>query len=186
MPIEVTKRLFTVHDYHRMGEAGILSSKDRVELIRGEILAMSPIGPPHSAAVDRSLRAMVNATGERAIVRVQGSVELDEYTQPQPDIVLLRPKEDFYAVAHPGPSDILLIVEVAESSLEYDRTIKERLYAEAGIREYWIADVPNDCLSAYSDLRDGTYRQVREFHRGDFLAPHLLPECRLQIDVLLP
>ena len=109
MPIEVTKRLFTVHDYHRMGEAGILSSKDRVELIRGEILAMSPIGPPHSAAVDRSLRAMVNATGERAIVRVQGSVELDEYTQPQPDIVLLRPKEDFYAVAHPGPSDILLI-----------------------------------------------------------------------------
>lgn len=186
MPVEITKRLFTVHDYHRMGEAGILSKDDRVELIYGEILAMSPIGPRHNAAVDRATRAMVNITGERAIVRVQGSVGLDEYDEPQPDVVLLRPKEDFYAPQLPGPPDILLIVEIAESSLEYDRSIKARLYAETGISEYWVADLKNDCLFVYSDLRDKSYRLVRQFHRGDFIAPQLLPECRLQIDVLLP
>lgn len=186
MPVELTRRLFTVHDYHRMGEAGILSKEDRVELIRGEILAMSPIGPPHCAAVDRATRAIVNITGDSAIVRVQGAGRLDEYDEPQPDIVLLRPREDFYASAHPGPPDILLVVEIAESSLEYDRTVKKRLYAETGIPEYWVADVKNDCLFAYSDLGDNSYRLVRQFHRGDFIAPQLLPECRLQIDVLLP
>jgi len=186
MSIEITKRLFTVHDYHRMGEAGILSEDDRVELIYGEILAMSPIGPRHNAAVDRANRAMVNIAGERAIVRVQGSVGLDEYDEPQPDIVLLRPKEDFYASQLPGPPDILLILEIAESSLEYDRTIKARLYSETGIPEYWVADLKNDCLFVYGDLRDKSYRLVRQFHRGDLIVPQLLPECRLQIDVLLP
>jgi Uma2 family endonuclease len=186
MSIEVTKRLFTVHDYHRMGEAGILSEDDRVELIYGEIVAMSPIGPRHNAAVDRANRAMVHATGDKAIVRVQGSVGLDEYNEPQPDIVLLRPKEDFYASRLPDPGDILLIVEIAESSLEYDRTIKSRLYAETGIPEYWVADLKKDCLFAYGDLRDKSYHRIRELHRGDYVAPLLLPECRLRIDVLLP
>ena len=146
---------------------------------------MSPIGPPHGAAVDRALRAMVNVTGDKAIVRVQGSVGLDEYNEPQPDIVLLRPKDDFYARQLPGPSDISLIVEVAQSSLEYDRTIKARIYAQTGIAEYWVADLNHDCLFAHDDPREGAYHTVRQLQRGESIAPQLLPECRILIDNLL-
>ena len=185
MPVQLTKRLFTVDDYHRMAEAGILAEGDRVELIEGEIVAMTPIGPPHGAAVDRATRTLVHAVGEKAIVRVQGSVRLNEYNEPQPDLVLLRPTPDFYASRLPGPSDIFLIVESAQSSLEYDRTVKARLYADAGVPEYWIADLDHDCVFVYSDLRNGVSRTVRELARGEVLAPRLLADCRIQVDALL-
>src|SRR5688572_4938450 len=106
MPTEITKRLFTTRDYHLMGEAGILTPDDRVELINGEIVAMSPIGSPHGAGVDRATRELVRITGDNAIVRVQGAVELNDYNEPQPDIVLLRPRKDFYYGKQPGPADI--------------------------------------------------------------------------------
>jgi Uma2 family endonuclease len=141
MPVEVTRRRFTADDYQRMGSAGILSEDDRVELIDGEIVAMTPIGPRHNAAVNRATRAMVLAVGNKAIVQVQGSVRLDLYHEPQPDLVLLRPRADDYASQLPGPSDILLIVEVADSSSDYDREVKSRVYAKAGIGEYWLADL---------------------------------------------
>lgn len=185
MAVQLTRRLFTVHDYHRMADAGILGEDDRVELIEGEILAMSPIGPPHGAAVDRANRAMVNITGEKAIVRVQGSVGLDDYNEPQPDIVLMRPRDDFYATRLPGPPDILLIVEVAQSSLDYDRKIKARIYARTGIPEYWVADLNHDCLFIHRDSRNGEYRTERRLQRGESIAPQLLPECVVQVDSLL-
>jgi Uma2 family endonuclease len=186
METEISRRLFTVHDYHRMVDAGILTEDDRVELIHGEILAMSPIGPRHSAAVLRATQALVRLMGDRAIVGVQGSIRLDEYDEPQPDIYLLRPKEDYYASGHAGPADIFLIVEMADSSLEYDQTIKARLYAETGVAEYWIADVRNDRLLVYSELHDSTYASCHELHRGETTAPRLLPDCRITVDILLP
>jgi Uma2 family endonuclease len=185
MAVQPTRRVFTVDDYHRMVGAGILSERDRVELINGEVLAMTPIGPPHGAAVDRANRAMVTAVGDRAIVRIQGSVRLNEYNEPQPDIVLLRPQADFYASRLPGPSDILLIVEIAQSSLEYDRTVKAQLYAETGVVEYWLADLGHECLFVHSDPRIGKYRTVRELHRGEAVAPQFLPDCQLPIAALL-
>jgi len=118
MDVAVSRRRFTVDDYHRMGEVGILSATDRVELIDGEIVAMTPIGPRHGASVDRTNRVLVTAVGTSAIVRVQGSVRLDLFHEPEPDIVLLRPRADFYASAHPGPADILLVIEFAESSID--------------------------------------------------------------------
>ena len=169
-----------------MVDAGILSENDRVELIYGEVLALSPIGPRHCASVDRTLRLMVNLTGENAIVRIQGSVGLDEYNEPQPAIVLMRPREDFYASKHPGPSDILLIIEVAESSLQYDRGVKASLYADMAIVEYWVLDLKNSTLFAYSNPSEKSYRVVRPFHRGDVIAPSLLPDCRIEVDALLP
>src|SRR5439155_14857700 len=141
MSTQITKRLFTTRDYHRMGETGILTPEDHVELIYGEILAMSPIGSPHGAGVDRANREFVRITGDKAIVRVQGAVELNDYNEPQPDIVLLRPKDDFYYGRQPGPGDIFLIVEIADSSLAFDRNIKAKLYAEMGVPEYWLADI---------------------------------------------
>jgi Uma2 family endonuclease len=134
----------------------------------------------------RATQTLVRMAGDKAIVGVQGSVRLDEYDEPQPDIYLLRPKDDFYASRHAGPEDILLIVEMADSSLEYDETIKMQLYAHTGVPEYWIADVRNDRLVVYSDVREDTYASRREFQRGQILAPHLLPDCRITVDVLLP
>jgi len=135
MSVAVSRRRFTADDYQRMGQAGILRAEDRVELIDGEIVAMTPIGPRHCASVDRATRAFVLKAGDSAIVRVQGSVRLDVFTEPQPDLVLLRPRADFYASQHPGPADILLIVEVAESSIDYDRDVKAGIYARAGVHE---------------------------------------------------
>jgi Uma2 family endonuclease len=186
MATEISKRLFTVHDYHRMVDAGILSEDDRVELIHGEILAMSPIGPRHSAAVLRANQIVSRLVSDAAIVGVQGSVRLDEYDEPQPDIYLLRPKDDFYASGHAGPSDIFLIIEMADSSLEYDQGIKMHLYAETNVPEYWVADIRNDRLIAYSDPTGNTYGVVRNFQRGDAIAPRLLPACRIPVDGLLP
>lgn len=186
MSTDIRKRLFTVDDYHRMGQAGILAEGDRVELIRGEILAMSPIGPPHCASVDRVNRTLNRAVGDRAIVRAGGSVRLDRYSEPQPDIVLLRPRDDFYATRFAGPADILLIVEVGDSSLNYDRKTKTALYAEAGIPEYWIVDIPNDCIGVHTDPADSSYKAVREYARGDQIKTRLLPDFTVAVETLLP
>jgi len=186
MATEISRRLFTVHDYHRMVDAGILSEDDRVELIHGEILAMSPIGPRHNAAILRATQSLVRIVGDRAIVGVQGSVRLDEYDEPQPDLYLLRPKKDFYASGHAGPADILLIIEVADSSLEYDQGIKMHLYAETHVPEYWVSDIRSERVIAYSDRQEDTYRSIREFRRGQMLKPQLLPECPIAADLLLP
>jgi Uma2 family endonuclease len=184
MSVAVSRRRFTADDYQRMGQAGILRREDHVELIDGEIIAMTPIGTRHCASVDRANRALVTKAGDSAIVRVQGSVRLDLYSEPEPDLVLLRPRADFYASAHPGPADILLIVEVAESSIEYDREVKARVYARSGVHEYWLADLNENVLLQHSSPRDGTYRNVQRYMRGQSLAPQLLPECIISISDL--
>jgi Uma2 family endonuclease len=186
MAVQISKRLFTVHDYHRMVDAGILTEDDRVELIRGEVVAMSPIGPRHSAAVLRANHNLTRLVGDLAIVGVQGSVRLDDYDEPQPDIYLLRPKNDFYASGHARPADIFLIVEMADSSLEYDQAVKMPLYAETGVPEYWIADIRNDCLICYTDPQKDAYQKVQTFPRGPTVTPQLLPSLRIRVDTLLP
>lgn len=185
MPGVIQKKRFTADDYQRMGRAGILSEDDRVELIDGEVIDMTPIGPRHNAAVNRANRAMVMAVGDSAIVQVQGSVRLDVYHEPQPDLVLLRPRVDYYASQLPGPVDILLVVEIAESSLEYDRDVKARLYAASGIPEYWLVDLDAACISSCSAPQEGSYRTLRQYNRGQSLAPQLLPDCIVTVDALL-
>src|SRR5678815_5112676 len=135
MSVAVSRRRFTADDYQRMGQAGILRREDHVELIDGEIIAMTPIGTRHCASVDRANPAFVTKAGDSAIVRVQGSVRLDLYSEPEPDLVLLRPRADFYASAHPGPADILLIVEVADSSIDFDRNVKVHVLSLIHISE---------------------------------------------------
>ena len=184
-PVTVRRRLFTADEYQRMGEAGILSDDERVELIDGQVLEMTPIGPRHLASVDRATREFVTVVGDQAIVRVQGSVRLNLHNQPQPDLLLLRPRADFYASRHAGPADVLLVIEVAQSSINYDRRVKSRLYARLGILEYWLADQNKNVVTCYTEPRDGAYQGVREHHRGELLAPQLLPECPIAVDVLL-
>jgi Uma2 family endonuclease len=186
MATEIAKRLFTVYDYHKMADAGILRAGDRVELIRGEVIQMSPIHPPHNGTIHRANQSLVRIVGDRAIVGVQGAIRLDDWDEPQPDLYLLRPKEDFYTSRHAGPADILLIIEVADSSLEYARTVKMQLYAETGVPEYWISNIVDDCVIAFSDASGGTYRKIQQFRRGEKLSPQLLPDCLIPIDALLP
>lgn len=141
MPHDVLRRhRLTVDDYHQMAEAGILADDDRVELIEGEVLDMSPIGSLHAALVRVLARWLSEVAGRHAIVAVQDPIHLDDTNEPQPDIALLTPRADFYASAHPGPADTFLAVEVAESSLAYDLGVKVPLYARHGIPEVWVVD----------------------------------------------
>jgi Uma2 family endonuclease len=181
----VTRKRFTADEYQRMGEVGILSEDDRVELIDGEIVAMTPIGTRHNACVNRANRALVRAAADDAIVQSQGSVRLDFYSEPQPDLVLLRPQADFYASRPAGPEDILLIVEVAQSSIQYDRDVKAPFYAAAGILEYWLVDLNTNVVWRYSSPAQGTYRSVEQYRRGQSISPAQLASCLIAVDVLL-
>jgi Uma2 family endonuclease len=181
----VIKKRFTADEYQRMGQVGILTERDRVELINGEVVTMTPIGARHNACVTRTTRALVMAAGDDAFVQPQGSVRLDLYHEPEPDLVLLRPRIDFYASRLPGPEDILLVVEIADSSIEYDRDVKARIYAESGIPEYWLADLNANLMWRYSAPERGAFRSLEQYHRGQSVAPQLLPACSIPVDVLL-
>ena len=136
----------TVNEYYRMAEVGLLAPDARVELIEGEIIDMAPIGSEHGSVVDLLNRLLIQAVGERAIVRVQGAVRLSEISQPEPDVALLKPRPDFYRHEQPTGSDTLLIIEVSDSTLRYDRGIKLPLYARHEVPEVWIVDLPNRCV----------------------------------------
>jgi Uma2 family endonuclease len=186
MASQITRKLFTVDDCYKMSEVGILSPTERVELIGGEIILVSPPGPRHGAAVDRASRAFIKLVRDKAIVRTQGGVVLDRFAAPLPDLALLRPKADEYVAKNPGASDILLLVEVADSSLEFDTTVKLSMYAILGIREYWVADLAEDRLLVYSKPAGDSYQIEKELHRGNTIAPRALPHCRIAVDVFLP
>jgi Uma2 family endonuclease len=185
MAVVLTKKRFTADEYHRMVSAGILREGDPVELMDGQVVVMHSIGPRHNACVAGANRELVRAAGDQAIVLPQGSVRLDMFYEPEPDLVLLRPRQDLYASRHAGPSDILLVIEIADTSLEYDRDVKAPVYAAAGIPEYWLADLNDNVVWCYSSPEHGVYRSVDPHHRGHILAPRLLPSCAIGVDVLL-
>jgi Uma2 family endonuclease len=152
----------TVSDYYRMAEVGILAPDARVELIEGEIFDMAPPGSLHASTVHRLNKILVHATGDDALVLVQNPVRLSELSEPQPDLALLRDREDFYARKHPGPADVLLVVEVADSSLRFDRETKAALYAAHGIPEMWLVDLRGRRLIRQRAPQEGVYMQVDE------------------------
>jgi Uma2 family endonuclease len=152
----------TVDDYYRMAEVGILDEEARVELIDGGIVDMAPPGTLHAAAVTYLTHALVHAIGNRALALVQNPVRLSKYSEPQPDLALLRPRDDFYRARHPGPEDVLLIVEVAGSSLRYDRKRKLPRYATHGIQEVWLVDLNGKRLVRHRSPQQNAYSLVDE------------------------
>jgi Uma2 family endonuclease len=150
----------TVDEYHRMAEVGLLAPDARVELIEGDIIDMPPIGNAHGAVVDFLNRILSRAIGDRAILRVQGAVRLDDRSEPQPDFVLLAPREDFYRSRAPGPGDTLLIIEVSDTTARYDRSVKVRLYARRAIPEVWLVDLSKGLLTFFRAPVDGEYTDV--------------------------
>ena len=165
MAVQVARRHFTVAEYERMVAAGILQEHDRVELIDGEILEMSPIGSRHAACVNRLNTLLTRRGGDAAIISVQNPIRLNDYSEPEPDIAVLKPSDDFYATAHPAVEDILLVIEVAETSLEYDREVKIPRYAQAGIPEVWLLDVQHQLVMVYTQPKHDAY-QVTQVARG--------------------
>jgi hypothetical protein len=157
----LVRHRFSVEDYYRMAEAGILTESSRVELIEGEIVEMTAIGSRHAACVKRLMHLLTARVGERAVVSVQDPVRLSAFSEPQPDLALLRPRDDFYARAHPGPQDTLLVIEVAETSAALDRGVKGPLHARAGIAEMWLADLEQDVVEVFRDPSAEGYRAAR-------------------------
>jgi Putative restriction endonuclease len=175
----------SVDEYEQMVDTGILTEYDRVELIRGEIVPKMPIGPKHAASVKRMVRLFSRRLGDTAIVGSQDPIRLID-SEPEPDITLLRPRPDFYASGHPRPNDILLIIEVADSSLDDDRNIMRPIYAEAGIAEFWIVNIPEEVLEVYRGPQpDGTYREVQTLGRGQSTGILGLPGFVVAVDDVL-
>lgn len=185
MPVSVVHHRFRVDEYEEMVTHGILTEDDRVELIRGEILAKMTIGDRHAAAVKRLLRLFTRIVGEQAIISVQDPIRLRD-SVPEPDLALLRPKEDFYASGKPGPDDVLLVVEVADSSLAFDREVKRSLYAEAGLAEYWIVNLIDEVIEVHRDPQpSGVYESIARFGRGMRLPLLAFPDLAVEVaDVL--
>jgi len=185
MAVQLLRRSFTVEDYHRMAGARIFGEDDRVELIEGEIVEMSPIGSRHGACVKRLNSLFSERLGRRAIVSVQDPVRIGEHSEPQPDLALLMPRPDFYASAHPGPEEVLLVVEVAETSADVDREVKLPLYARAGLPEVWLVDLAEERIEVYRQPRPQGYQEVQRLGRGQCMASQAFPDLELAVgDVL--
>jgi Uma2 family endonuclease len=180
---KLTRWRFTVHDYHRMGEAGILHEDDRVELIEGELVEMTAIGTRHFSCVNRLNRLLVMNVGDEAIVSVQNPVRLNDHTEPQPDLTVIRPRD--YRESLPMPEDVMLLIEVSDTTLAYDRGVKLPLYARAGIREVWIVDLPGETTERYTDPSEEGYRRADLLRRGQRLESISLPGLTPSVDEIL-
>ena len=175
---------FTVEDFHRLARVGVLHEDDRVELIDGQVVEMSPIGAPHAACVRRLIGVLSRHLGQVAIVDAQNPIVLGVRDQPQPDLTVLRPRVDGYR-QHPRAADLLLVIEVSDSSRAYDRDVKLPLYARAGIAEVWIVDLGGDRIEVYRDAESGGYRDVRVVPRGDTLSPSAFPDVAISVAEVL-
>ena len=180
-----TRRRFTVAEYYAMADAGILSENDRVELLDGDIIVMPPIRDWHAGGVKLFANTMPPALQGRAMIAVQDPVRLDEHSEPQPDIMLLQWRDDFYRNGHPAPGDVLLLIEVADTSVGYDRNAKLPVYARAGIPEVWIVNRPARRIESYSDPSGSAYSTVRHFSPGETVAPQAFPDITLAVDRII-
>ena len=169
MPVQITKRLLTVKEYQKMGEVGILQEQG-IELINGEIVETSPVGSKHAKVVKQLNRLLNKLLGEKYIISIQDPITAGDFSAPEPDVAVLKFRADFYGNAHPLGADVLLVVEVADSSFEYDRTIKLPIYAQSGIPEYWLINLEKDEIEAYWEPAGNTYRFRELLRAGDMLA----------------
>jgi Uma2 family endonuclease len=180
----VQRHRVTVDEYHRMAEAGVLAPDARVELIEGEVVDMASIGTRHASTVKRLNRLFLEAAGARAIVSVQDPLRLGDMSEPEPDLMLLRPRDDWYASNHPTATDVLLLVEVSETSVRYDREIKIPLYARHGVQEVWIVDVDDRVVRFFRRPRDGAYADITATETPGPTAPQALPDAAVDLATL--
>jgi len=181
MVLQLLRHQFTVKQFHQMAESGILSENERIELIRGEMIDMSPIGTRHAGCVLFLTHLLALLLGERALINVQNPMELDETSQPQPDIALLKPRPDFYRNSHPQPEDIFLLIEIADTTVKYDREVKIPLYAEANIPEVWLVDVNQEIMEVYRNPLQGVYQDVQKLVKNQILSILAFPDVHINV-----
>ena len=179
------KRKFTVAEYYRMAEVGILHHTERVELLDGEIIVMAPMGDRHANGVRRIGQALQRMARLAVTISIQCPLRLDDHSEPEPDIALLRFREDGY-ITHPGPADVLVVMEVSDSTLAFDREVKSKRYAAAGIPEMWVMNLPGDCLDRLDQPGPAGYARHTIFRRGDKISPAALPDLAFAVADLLP
>jgi len=179
------RRLFTVDDYYRMAETGLIGPEEKTELLDGEVVYLMPIHPRHAGCVIDLTQALVAKLAGRSLVSAQNPIHLSEISEPQPDIAILHPRAGGYRAVHPRPSDVQFLIEVADSSLDLDRRVKVPLYAAAGIAEVWLVDLVNAVVEVYREPEDGLYRFRRAHARGSVVSAAALPEISLTVDEIL-
>ena len=181
----IVPKRFTVEEFHKMTEVGILPEESGWEIIDGYLIDKMSIGSRHAGTVNRLNRKLTTLLGEKVIVSIQNPVHIDAYNEPEPDIALLKPREDFYTDNLPIPQDVLLLVKVADATVESDRNIKKTLYAESGIAEFWIVNLKEDTVERYSSLKNGTYRLAEIFESGETIKAGTIENLELKIDEIL-
>jgi Uma2 family endonuclease len=183
---QVRTRPITVDEYYRMAEAGIFKPHERVELLNGRIVEMPPIGPRHAYAVTALDAALQRLLGGMAAIFCQSDFHLDPFSQPQPDLAVVRGPLERYVDAHPSSESALLLIEVAESTLRYDGGEKLHAYARTGVPEYWIIDLVHGCVELYADPEGDRYRTRRTLYRGEALVPRAFPDVVIPVDDIVP
>ena len=183
--VELARRRFTAAEFLRLVEIGVLAEGDRVELIQGDLIEMSPIYITHISTLNRLVWLLSNALGKQVILSVQNPVQLSEDNLPQPDVAIFRFQEEFYSEQHAKPEDILLIIEVADTSLRYDQRVKSKLYGTAGIADYWIVNLPERQIEVYREPRPNGYRTVTTYAPGETLSPLAFPDVVLQVEQIM-
>lgn len=185
MSVQYEKRYFTVAEYYRMAEAGVFTPDDRVELIEGEILTMTPIGTRHAACVRRLVAFLHQRAGDLAQISVQSPIRLNDFSEPQPDIALLKPRDDFYSSAHPTPADVLVIIEVSDTSVEFDRGIKLPLFARAAIPQVVVVNLPDEVIENYTEPVNGAYQKFTRVQRDESVHIVGIPDLSLAVGSVL-
>ncbi len=179
------KHLTDLEEWHRMGESGIFPPGSRLELINGEIVEMSPIGSNHAGHLNRLNQLLIPLIEHQAVASLRNPLQLGDFSEPEPDLMLLKPNPDFYCSGRPQAGDVLLLVEIADSSLEYDRTHKLKLYAVHNIQEYWLLNLNDCCLEVYRRPRGETYDEKITLRHGDTVNLSLLPDIAIQVGSIL-
>jgi Uma2 family endonuclease len=183
MPVQASHR-FSVTDYYRLAETGVLHPDARVELLDGQIFDSFRVSPLHAAVTRQIAQSFFEQTAERAIVSIRNPVRLDEYTEPEPDVMLLKYRPDYYSKRHPGPEDVLLLIEVADASLGYDRA-KLSIYRRAGISEVWIVNLNDQAIEIYREPHFTGYGAKTILRAGDKAAPQAFPDVVVEVAELL-
>ncbi|HZQ36440.1 MAG TPA: Uma2 family endonuclease [Dehalococcoidia bacterium] len=184
--ISLVRRRFTVDEYEKMTEAGVLYPEDHVELLAGEIVQMAAEGVRHMSCILHANRWFSAQASESAVILVQSPIKISEHAMPEPDIALLRLEPSLYATRHPEPRDVLLLIEVSDSSIGRDHAVKLPLYAGAAIYEVWIVDLTTDAVEVYRDPSAAGYREMERFGRGATIAVSALPALQVPVDKILP
>ena len=179
-------RKFTVAEYYRMAEGGILGPEERVQLIEGEIIVMPPIGPLHAGSLDGSTSIFYRTQDDRFYIRTQNPLRLDDGSEPEPDIALVRPRADRYTTAHPTPADTFAVIEVSNSTLEYYRNHKAHIYGRAGVAQTLVLNLPEDCIENFTEPGPQGYGRHTIHRRGDKISLVALPDLELAVEDLLP